>query len=170
MKNSPLRGLWQVYSSWRYWIVTAAVAFIYYEVFRYLIAVSNHGLQLLSAPLYLIYALNLAAAIAITISIYSMVQSLKSRITAGASSGALSTISVLVAGITVGCACQAPILYTLLYFVGLNSIEASGIVVTMDDYSTPIMWALVLLNVALIFFSASRPRFTSLQPPKEHAP
>ncbi len=118
--------------------------------------VSNHGLTLLSAPSYLIYLLDLLASMSITLSVYSLSQALKAKLAAGAATGFVSSISVLTAGISVGCACQAPILYNFLYFFGLNSLEASSIVVAIDNYEIPIMSGLILLNLITIIMIGSK--------------
>jgi hypothetical protein len=153
---SPLKGLWRVYNSWKSWILTAAIALVYYLLFRYLVTLSNHGILFLSVPAYLIYALDILASILITSGIYSIVRTTGKRRVSGSSSGFVSAASILAAGISVGCACQAPILYSILYLVGLNSIEASGIVVTIVDYNIEILWLLVLINLIMIFIVASR--------------
>ena len=146
-----------VYRSWYYWLVTTTIAFFYYFILQYLIEVSNKGIVIVTVPQYLIFFLDISASILITLGVYSVRQTLaKRRALSGASSGLVSSISVLTASVSVSCACQAPILYNILYFLGLNSFEASGIVVTLNDLQVPILWALVGLNLAMILVMTTR--------------
>jgi hypothetical protein len=77
------------------------------------------------------------------------------KIVPGASIGS-STLSVFIGGVIAGCACQAPILYNLLYFLGLNALEASGLVASVDVYQFEIMWLLILLNLGMIILVLSK--------------
>lgn len=152
-----LAALSRVYRSWRYWLLTTIIAFFYYFLLQYLIEVSNRGIVIITIPQYLVFLLDVSAAILITLGVYSARQTLiKRKALSGASSGLVSSISVLTAGVSVSCACQAPILYNILYFFGLNSFEASGIVVTVNDLQVPILWILVGLNFAMILVITTR--------------
>jgi hypothetical protein len=151
MRPVQLTVLARVYGSWKYDLITIAAAILYYWIFEYLIEASSRGIILLSIPAYLIYILVITAAISITLGIFSLSHALRQRkILAGTSSSTVSTFSVLAAGISVGCACQAPILYNLLYFLGLNTLEASSIVVGINDYQVQIISLLIILNVLMI--------------------
>jgi hypothetical protein len=152
-----IRTLGLAYRSWHYWLLTASAGVIYYFILQYLIEISNKGIVIITVPKYLLFLLDITAAISITLGVYSVRQSLiRTRALSGASSGVVSSLSVLTAGVSVSCACQAPILYNILYFVGLNSFEASGIVVTINDLQVPIMWGLVALNLIVILIITTR--------------
>lgn len=155
---APLGYLVRIYGSWYNWLVTIAAAAIYYEIFQYLLYVSSKGIVILEVPLSLVAGLDTSASVLITLGFYSFSRALGSRQKSltGASSGALSTLSVIVAGVSVSCACQAPIIYSLLYFLGLNSLEASTIVVELNDYQDQIIWLLILLNIVTITLTLIR--------------
>jgi hypothetical protein len=165
---AELATLADVYRSWHYWLITIFAVVVYYEIFRYLIFISGRGVIILAVPSYLVYVLDTSASVLLTLGFFYFGQALqkKRKLLATTSSGALSSLSMVVAGISVGCACQAPILYNLLYFLGLNSLEASGIVVGIDDYQVQIMWLLVLLNISLIAITTRRIAKTSPQATK----
>jgi hypothetical protein len=155
---SKFQVLKKVYRSWKYDILNIIIVIAYYYLFQYLVLISTRGIVIQTTPAYLIYFLDGSASVLITLSIYSVAQRLsnRKRIVTGASSGAVSAGSILAAGISAGCACQAPVLYNLLYFFGLNAFEASSFVAIVDQYQIEIMWVLLLINIGIIFLTLSR--------------
>lgn len=151
------RALLEVYRSWKFLLLNIVVGIIYYYLFEDMILISSRGLVILTAPPILVYSLDLGASAVLTLSVFSVHQRLsKKRIAAGTSSGALGTASVLAAGITAGCSCQVPILYSILYFLGLNALEASGLVALVNEYQIEILLTLIVINIVLLFATLSR--------------
>lgn len=148
MTRSTLRHA--VSKTWKYFGLCMLLFFVYYLSFRYLISSSNGGLVLIAVPIYLVYALISTASILFTLSVYSLISSFPRTGRNGAPPGIFSAFSVFVGGVSAGCACQAPILYGMLYFLGLNSLEASGLVTSFADHENAIMEAMIAVNLILI--------------------
>jgi hypothetical protein len=166
---SILRALLEVYRSWKFILLNIVVGIAYYYLFQYLILLSSRGLVIQTAPPILVYSLDLSASVVLTLSVYSVHQRLsKKRIEAGASSSVVGTGSILAAGITAGCACQAPILYSVLYFLGLNALEASGFVALVNEYQIPILLILILINAIVIFITLTRIQLTQRPKREKH--
>ena len=157
MIPKQLRAFVRVYKSGWSWLITAVAGLVYYWIFQVFVAASSGGIVLLVVPLNLVYTLDISASILITLGIFSFRLAIRrAKIVTSTSSSAVSTFSILAAGVSAGCACQAPILFNLLYFLGLNSLEASSIVVSINDYQIQIILALIVLNVIMILVTASR--------------
>jgi hypothetical protein len=146
-----LKALAMIYRSPKYMVLTIASAALYYLLFNYFVSLDNHGIVIYSEPVYLVYSLAITAAVLLTITVYSLTLRLRRRAQASSSAGLLASISTVVGGCITGCACQAPILYNLLYFVGLNAFEASGIVSTLLAYDFDINVALIALNLLVAY-------------------
>lgn len=136
---------------WKYLAIFVATLLVYDLFFHYMITTSDYGIFLVTVPLYLIYLLIVSAALLVTLGVYSASMIRYRSTKRGVSSGFYGTFSVLVGGISAGCACQAPILYGVLYFVGLNSLEASSFVTIFSSHEKSILEILILLNILLIF-------------------
>jgi hypothetical protein len=154
---SKVQLLIRVYRNRKFLLLNICIGVVYYFLYQYLIFLSTQGILVQSVPAYLVYLLALSASVVITLSVYSVSQRLpRKKIVRGASSGVLGTASIVVAGITAGCACQAPILYNILYFVGLNTLEASSFVAMVNFYQIEIILALIAINVVLAYLTLSR--------------
>lgn len=140
----------------KYAMLCLIIFTVYYLVFRYLITSSNDGLVLITIPSYLVFALIGSASILLTLSVHSFFLILPHNRKNGVPSGIFSSFSVFIGGIAAGCACQAPILYGFLYFVGLNSLEASGLVTSFADHEVAIIEAMVAINMILIVLFSRR--------------
>jgi hypothetical protein len=151
-----IRVLATMYRSPRYAILTAAAAGVYYYLFNYFVSLDNRGIVIYSGPVYLVYLLAITAAILLTITVYSLSLRLRHGVKASSRAGFLASFSTVVGGCITGCACQAPILYNILYFVGLNAFEASGIVSTLLSYDFEINVALILLNLVAAYWLLSK--------------
>ena len=150
--GSILRAMLEVYRSWKFLFLNVVVGIVYYFLFQYMILISSRGLIIQTAPPVLVYSLDLSASVVLTLSVFSVHQRLsKKRIATSSSTGALGTGSVLAAGVTAGCACQTPVLYSVLYFFGLNALEASGIVALINEYQIEIFLTLIAINIFAIF-------------------
>lgn len=151
-----LRILATIYRSPKYVVLSVIAAAAYYEVFAYFVSLNNFGIVIFSAPVYLVYLLAITASLLLTITIYSVSLRLRQGMQASSPAGLLASITTIVGGTVAGCACQAPILYNLLYFVGLNAFEASGVVTLLIAYSVEINSFLILLNLAAAYLLLSK--------------
>jgi hypothetical protein len=152
-----LKALAAIYRSPKYMVLTIAAAASYYYLFNYFVSLDNHGIVIYSEPVYLVYSLAITAALLLTITVYSVTLRLRNRVQSSSSSaGLLASTSTVVGGCVTGCACQAPILYYLLYFFGMNAFEASGIVSTILAYDFDINVALIVLNLVVAYRMLSK--------------
>src|SRR5579872_6496239 len=124
---------------------------LYYLLFFRLIATSNYGIISVTVPYYLTFLLVWTAALVFSFSILSLWRNrLLIRTARDGSKGIIGSLTVILGGLSAGCSCQAPIIYSLLYFLGFNSILASSFVAILDKYQIPIFGGLVILNLFLI--------------------
>lgn len=135
--------------------VYAAAAVIstaaFYYLFRYLIEANNHGIFLVLVPLYLVYVMAATSGLVFSTSLFAIAHSVASR-----RAGELGSIEGIlvpsISGIVAGCGCAFPLLESVLLFFGVNALEAAGIVSLISSYQSWIMLALVLLNVAMMYY------------------
>lgn len=146
-----LRMLALIYRSPKYVLLTVFAAGLYYLLFNYFVSLENYGLVIYSEPAYLVYLLSLSASVLLTITVYTLSLRLRRGLRTSSRAGLLASLSTVVGGCITGCACQAPILYSIVYFFGLNAFEASGVVTLFVAHDSEINAALVLLNVAVAF-------------------
>jgi hypothetical protein len=151
-----LKALATIYRSPKYVVLTIAAAASYYYLFNYFVSLNNHGIIIYSEPVYLVYSLAITAALLLTITVYSLSLRMRNRVQSSSSAGLLASISTVVGGCVTGCACQAPILYYLLYFFGMNAFEASGIVSTILAYDFYINVGLIVLNLLVAYRMLSK--------------
>jgi len=70
----------------------------------------------------------------------------------GYAGGAFSFIASLLGSLFVSCSCQAPLLATLLYFIGLNAVEVSFLYTFLASYNAFILLAFIIVNILLIYY------------------
>ena len=151
--NRRLIALKRIFESPVYIVLAVAAAIIFYFLFEYLVASSNHGLLIFFIPQYYIYALVATSGILLSISVFTVMHSL-SRKLSGATGGILSVLLPSVGGLVVSCGCEFPILASVLLFFGINTFEAIGLISIISTYQTWIISGMVLINLALIYFYA----------------
>lgn len=106
--------------------------------------------------MYLVYLLSLSASLLLTMTVYAFSLRIREGVRAGPVRGLFGSISAAVGGSVAGCACQAPILYNLLYFLGMNAFEASGLVTLAATYQTELNVLLILLNILMTYSILSK--------------
>lgn len=154
--QSNLRALEIVYRSPKYLALTLAGGVLYYLIFNYIVSLNNVGIVIYSAPVYLVYLLSFTASLLLTLTVYSASLRIRHGLRTASSMGLVASISTIVGGGVTACACEAPILYNLLYFLGLNAFEASGFVALIGAYIFEIDAVLILLNVAAAYMVLSK--------------
>ncbi|MFP3279037.1 MAG: hypothetical protein RXP92_01875 [Candidatus Micrarchaeota archaeon] len=70
----------------------------------------------------------------------------------GYAGGVYSVVASLLGSFFVSCGCQASLLITLLYFIGLNTVEASYLYTFLASYNTFILLAFIIINILLIYY------------------
>jgi hypothetical protein len=154
--QSNLRVFETVFRSPKYLALALGGVIVYYFVFNYLVSLNNIGIVINSGPVYFVYLLAITASVLLTLTAYSVSLRLRSGLRKASPMGFVATITPIIGGGVTGCACQAPILYNLLYFVGLNSFEASGFVTLVAAYALEIDAALILLNLVAAYAVLSK--------------
>lgn len=134
-------------------LATASIA--YYYFIRYIIRISGSGLALVTAPIYLIYLTVVTSGLLLTISIYSLHLSLKSM-ASEVSEGAASVVTVFIGSLVSSCGCSAPILGTILYGIGFDSVGVSGILSFVGSNQYLLLGIISLANLLLIYYSLGK--------------
>jgi hypothetical protein len=124
---------------------------VYYALFYYIITNSSYGVFFTTAPRYLIYAMAVASAVLMSISIYSLMQSRPFR-RRGLSGSTFSVASTFVGSLASSCGCSTPILSSILYTIGAGALGVSSIVVSITRYQIPILAGLIFLNIILSYY------------------
>lgn len=127
----------------------------YYYFILYIIRISNSGLVLITAPIYLIYLTVATSAVLLTVSIYSLRLSLK-NMASDVSEGAASIVTVFIGSLVSSCACTAPILGTILYGIGFDSLGVSGALSFVGSNQYLLLGIVSLANLFLIYYSLGK--------------
>ncbi len=144
-----LRTLVSLYSSWKTLLTNGVFFAGYYLLFYELIVRSNSGYFLLSIPSYLLVLFVLASSTLATVAVAYLRISLRRRSLPGI---AQSPIGVAIGTFVVSCSCNLPLLAPLMYFIGLNSLEVSGVISFLAAYQTLIVEAIVLVDALSIYY------------------
>jgi len=144
-----LRTFASLFSSWKTLLTNAIFFLAYYLLFYELIVRSNAGFFLLTIPYSLLVGLVLASSMQATVAVSYLRLALRRRSLTGV---AQSPIGVALGAFVATCSCNLPILGPLLYFIGLNSLEVSGILSFLAAYQQAIVEAIVVVDVLSIVY------------------
>lgn len=148
-----LLAIREVYTS-AYLITLNIIFFItYYSLTYLLITYSNLGIFLVSAPFELVILMILSASITLTIAIARIDLARRRPSVLGAAS---SVGSFAIGSITLTCTCNAPIISTILYLIGFNSLLVSSLLTVLIKLQIYIIIALVLINIANSIYMLNR--------------
>ncbi|MCL5427620.1 MAG: hypothetical protein M1321_00340 [Candidatus Marsarchaeota archaeon] len=142
---ASLRGIYRP----RYMALNIAVAILYYYVFSFLIRYQNYGILLVNVPAYLEYAMIATASVLLTISVYSIRNTLRNRAKVTASS--LSAVTLVLGGALGGCGCAQPLIMGLAAF-GISSSSLFSANAVLTSYTAQIFIAMIAVNVALTLY------------------
>jgi hypothetical protein len=148
-KLGSLRTLASLYSSWKTLLINAVLFVAYYLLFYELIVRSNAGYFLLTIPFSLLVLIVLASSIQATVAVSYLRLALRRRSLAGV---AQSPIGVALGAFVATCSCNLPLLGPVLYFIGLNSLEVSGVLSFLAAYQQPIVEAIVVVDVLSVLY------------------
>jgi hypothetical protein len=144
-----LRSLASVYSSWKSFLINGVFFLAYYLFFYTVITGSNSGFFLLTIPFPLLVLLVLASSILATVAASYLRLPTNRNVLPGL---AQSPAGVALGALAASCACSIPLLAPLLYFIGLNAIEVSGVVSFLASYQEDIIVAIVALDALSIYY------------------
>jgi len=137
-----------IFTNRRYLLEFVLGSFIYTLI--YLAIISTNKFIILSGLLeVLIGLLILSSSILLVIATFIIKNASKPS---GYAGGAYSVIVSLLGSLFVSCGCQAPLLATLLYFIGLNAVEASYLYSFFASYNAFILLAFIIINIFLIYY------------------
>jgi hypothetical protein len=145
----PLRTLASIYSSWKTFLMNAVFFAAYYLFFYELIVRSNAGYFLLTIPFSLLVLMVLASSMQATVAVSYLRLALRRRSLAGV---AQSPVGVALGAFVATCSCNLPLLGPVLYFIGLNSLEVSGVLSFLAAYQQAIVEAIVVIEALSIFY------------------
>ncbi len=148
-RAGALRTLVSLYSSWKTLLTNGLFFAAYYLLFYELIVHSNSGYFLLSIPLYLLVLFVLTSSALATVAVAYLRISLRRRSLPGI---AQSPIGVAIGTFVVSCSCNLPLLVPLMYFVGLNSLEVSGVISFLAAYQALIVTVIVVVDALSIYY------------------
>ncbi len=148
-ETGVLRSFLSLYSSWKTLLTNAALFAVYYAAFYESIVRSNAGYFLLAIPYYLFLLLILASSVLATVAASYLRASRRARSLTGV---AQSPVSVALGAVVASCACSLPLVGPVLYFVGLNAVEVSGVESFLASYQEAIIWAIVVLDACGILY------------------
>jgi hypothetical protein len=144
-----LQSLVFLYSSWTT-LLTNVVLFVGYYLFFYeVMSYSNLGLFLITIPYYLLVVLVFVSSCSATVALSFLRISRRRKSIAGM---AESSIGVAVGAFVASCSCSLPLLAPVLYFIGLNAIEVSGVISFLASYQTDILGVIILINTVAIYY------------------
>ena len=144
-----LRVFVSLYSSWKTILANAVFFAAYYLLFYELIVRSNAGYFLLTIPYSLLVLIVLASSMQATVAVFYLRLALRRRSLAGV---AQSPVGVALGAFVATCSCNLPLIGPLLYFIGLNSLEVSGVLSFLAAYQQAIVEAIVAVDVLSIVY------------------
>jgi hypothetical protein len=146
-----LRTLLSLYSSWKTLLTNSVFFVAYYLLFYELIVRSNAGFFIPTIPtsLLVVFVLASSALATVAVSYLRLSISLRKRSLPGV---AQSPIGLAVGAFVASCSCNLPILAPLMYFVGLNAIEVSGVISFLAAYQQAIVEAIILFDALSIYY------------------
>ncbi len=149
-----------IFTSYPYIIIAILGSIIYYFFFSYLISASSYGAFIFTVPSYLIYLLVISSGILLAVSAYILRRS-TGRFGLGASNSTASALTTIIGGLIAGCGCSAPVLYSILSFLGITaadsfSISAFSIINSINQFQIPALFFLIGLNIFLIYYNLGK--------------
>ena len=153
MKSKSIRLLTagRIFRHPAYIAIAAASSILFFYLFRYLIAINNHGIFLILIPIYIVYALVLTSGILFSISAFAIAHSIASS-RLGEIGGIEGILIPSLGGLVASCGCAFPLLESIFLFFGINAFEAVGIVSVINSYQIWILAAMILVNLATIYY------------------
>ncbi len=144
-----LRTLVDLYSSWKTLLTNGIFFAAYYLLFYEMITHSNAGYFLLTIPLSLLVLFVLASSALATVAVFYLRLSLRRRSLPGI---AQSPIGVALGAFVAGCSCNLPLLAPVLYFIGMNAVEVSGVISFLAAYQQAIVETIVVIDALSIYY------------------
>ncbi|MEM3841370.1 MAG: hypothetical protein QXN59_01595 [Candidatus Micrarchaeaceae archaeon] len=143
-------SLMRIYSRPLYLLLNIAFAIIYYYIFTAIVEAQNHGILLLiNVPSYALYALIITASITLTLSVYSIRNTVRN--VAVASSSGVGAFATVFGGLINGCGCSAPLLFSIF-----SSLFGSSAAIYLDydisNLSLPLTLILVVANLLITIY------------------
>ncbi len=148
-KAGTLRTFLSLYSSWKTLIINVVFFAAYYLLFYWLVVGSNSGYFLVAIPFPLLVLLVLASSALATVAVSYLRISLRRRSIPGVVE---SPVGLAFGALVVTCTCNLPLLAPALYFLGLNSLEVSGVISFFAAYQQEIVEGIVAVDVLSIYY------------------
>ena len=147
--TGALHVFFSLYSSWKTLLTNSVFFVAYYLLFYELIVRTNSGYFLLTIPFSLLVLIVLASSTQATVAVAYLRLALRRRSLVGV---AQSPIGVAVGAFVATCSCNLPLLGPLMYFIGLNSLEVSGVLSFLASYQQAIVEAIVVIDALSVYY------------------
>jgi len=147
--HGVLRTLITLYSSWKTLLTNVFFFGAYYLLFYELILHTNGGYFLLTIPFSLLILIVFASSVQATVAVAYLRLALRRRSVAGV---AQSPVGVALGAFVATCSCNLPLLGPVMYFIGLNSLEVSGVLSFLAAYQEDIVEAIVVIDVLSVYY------------------
>lgn len=133
----------------RFYIAELFVGIFIYFLLYLAITSTSKFLIISQASEVLIALLIITSAIILSVATFIIRKASK---LSGYAGGFYSLLVSIFGSLFVTCGCQASILLTLLYFIGLNTIEVTWLYSALSSYNLYILFAFILVNLALLYY------------------
>lgn len=148
-RDGVLHTLIALYSSWKTLLTNAVFFAAYYLLFYELILHTNGGYFLLTIPYSLLFLIILASSAQATVAVAYLRLALRRRSVVGV---AQSPVGVALGAFVATCSCNLPLLGPLMYFIGLNSLEVSGVLSFLAAYQEAIVEVIIVVDVLSVYY------------------
>lgn len=147
--NLNYKILKQIYSL-KIIIFNIGIFVLFYFIFDFLIKYQNRGVFLINIPIYIIYLAIASSSILTSISIATVLKTIKIKSAyAGASFGAFTSV---LSGIITGCGCSFPLLISIFSLFGINSTYALFFNLFFVNNAFFILLAIIIINMLTIVY------------------
>jgi predicted Co/Zn/Cd cation transporter (cation efflux family) len=139
----------------RYMLFNVAAAVAYYLAIAYLNAIQNSGVSLfLGIPVIEVYALAITSSVMLTVSIYSIRNTIRNSVKVSGST--LSVATAAVGGLFCGCGCAASFLFTGLVGIGFGAASVFAVTDTISIYKVDFIALLIGINLFATIYYLNR--------------
>ncbi len=133
----------------KFYLAELFIGFFAYLLIFILIMHTNKFIIINSEAELLIGTLIVTSSFILTIATYIIRNSAKPS---GYAGSIYSLLASIFGSFLASCGCQAPLLMTILYTIGLNAIEATWFMSVIASYNNYILLAFIAINLLLIYY------------------
>lgn len=144
----------RVFSSPRYVLLALLAAGAYYLLFLYVMDYGGMGAPFIAVPIYLLGTLIASSVVLVSLSAYELARRL--LVITASEGGTIGVCTASFGCMIAGCGCYAPLVSSLLYTLGMGAIQVSGVIALLGNYQEWLMFLLIIINLAFIYYQTGR--------------